>query len=164
MKKEKAMSLLTKSRPSAIAPPTTFTRMRDEIDRVFDRFVRDPLDYVWQGEGRAWLPALYVTDGEAEVTIKAEVPGMAAKDVDVSISGNLLTLSGHKEEAKEEKGENFYVRERRFGSFHRSIELPEGVDSEKVSAEQDNGVLTVKIPKLRAAKPKHIPVKATIRA
>jgi HSP20 family protein len=110
------------------------------------------------------MPALDVTDSESEITIKAEVPGMAAKDVDVSISGNMLKLSGQKEECKEEKGENCYVSERRFGSFHRSIELPEGIDAERAAAVQDNGVLTIKIPKLMTAKPKHIPVKTAVKA
>lgn len=155
------MSLLrTKPRETVLAPPTTLTRMRDEMDRVFDRFVREPLDFVWPGDGKNWMPALDVIDNETEITVKAEVPGMAAKDVDVSITGNNLRLSGQKDECKEEKAENCYLSERRFGSFQRSIELPEGVDSERISAEQDNGVLTIKIPKLRTAKPKHIPVKA----
>jgi HSP20 family protein len=78
----------------------------------------------------------------------------------MSVIGNTLTLSGEKDESKEEKGENFYVSERRFGSFRRSIELPEGIDADKIAAEQNNGVLTIKIPKLRTAKPRHVPVKA----
>jgi HSP20 family protein len=137
----------------------TLTRMRDEMERVFDRFVRDPFELAWSGDGTSWAPTVDVIDGENEITIKAEVPGIPAKEVDVSISGDILTLSGKKDETKEEKGENYFISERHFGSFERSIELPEGVDPEKISAEQNNGVLTVKIPKLKTAKPKHVPVK-----
>jgi len=159
------MNLLrTKPRETALAPTTMLSRMREEMDHVFDRFVREPLDFAWPSNGKSWMPALDVIDNETEVTIKAEVPGMTAKDVDVSISGNRLTLSGKKDESKEEKGENYFVSERHFGAFHRSLELPEGVDPEKITAEQDNGVLTVKIPKLRTAKPKHIAVKTGAKA
>jgi HSP20 family protein len=136
------------------------SRVRDEMDRVFDRWFERPLQAAWATNGENWMPALDVIDSETEVTIKAEVPGMAAKDVNVSVIGNTLTLSGEKDESKEEKGENFYVSERRFGSFRRSIELPEGIDADKIAAEQSNGVLTIKIPKLRTAKPRHVPVKA----
>ena len=151
--------LRTKVRDAAPLAPTALSRMRDEFDRVFDRFIREPFDIAWPSNGRKWAPAVDVKDTESEVIIKAEVPGMAAKDVDVSVSGNILTLSGEKEESKEEKDENCYISERRFGSFYRAVELPDGVDPEKITAEQENGVLTVKIPKLRTAKPKHIPIK-----
>jgi HSP20 family protein len=86
---------------------------------------------------------------------------VAAKDVDVSISGNTLTISGEKEESSKEEGKDYFVTERRYGSFRRSIELPEGIDPERITAHQDNGVLTVKIARLKTATPKHIPVKAT---
>lgn len=150
------MNLLRrKPNEASLAPTNMLTRMRGEMDRVLDR----PLDLSWPTNGESWMPALDVIDSETEITIKAEVPGMAAKDVNVSISGNVLTLSGEKEESKEEKGENFYVSERRFGSFRRAVELPEGVDADKITAEQTNGVLTVRIPRSKAAKPKSIPIR-----
>lgn len=156
---------LLRTKPRELAAPTgMLSRMRDELDRVFDRFVREPFDLAWPGNGSNWMPALDLVDGETEVTIKAEVPGMSAKDVDVSVSGNMLTLSGRKEESKEDRGENYFISERRFGAFQRTIELPEGVDAEKIVAEQENGVLTVKIPKLKTAKPKHIAIKSPTKA
>jgi len=154
------MNLLRSKPKDTLVPSTpTLSRMRDEMERVFDRFVRDPFDLVVHPEHRTWLPALDVIDNESEIVVKAEVPGMAAKDVNVSISGNRLILSGEKQESKEQKSEGCYISERSFGAFHRSIELPEGIDPDKVSAEQTDGVLTVRIPKLKTAKPKHIPVK-----
>lgn len=159
------MNLLRRKPNEASSAPTNMlTRMRDEMDRVFDRWLDRPLDLDWPANGESWMPALDVIDGDAEVTIKAEVPGMAAKDVNVSISGNVLTLSGEKDDSKEKKGENFYVSERRFGSFRRTVELPEGVDADKVTAEQTNGVLTVRIPKPKTAKPKIVPVQTTAKA
>jgi HSP20 family protein len=158
------MNLLrTKPREKALAPSNVLMRMRDEMDRMFDRWFDRPMELAWPANGESWNPTLDVIDNEAEITIKAEVPGIAAKDVNVSVSGNVLTLSGQKDESKEEKGENYYVSERRFGSFQRSVELPEGADTERVTAEQDNGVLTVKIPKLKSAQPKQIPVKANAK-
>jgi HSP20 family protein len=159
------MNLLrTKPRETSLTPTNVLTRMRDEMDRVFDRWFDRPLDLGRPADGASWMPALDIVDGEAEVTIKAELPGIAAKDVNVFISGNMLTLSGEKDESKEEKGENFYVSERRFGSFRRTVELPQGVDADKVTAEQDNGVLTVRFPKLKIARPKQVPIQATAKA
>ena len=157
------MNLLrTKPKELATSSPLTFARMRDEMERVFDRFVRNPFEIAWPPERGSWMPALEVTDTENEFVVKAEVPGMSAKDVNVSLTGNRLTLSGEKEESKEEKREGCYINERSFGSFHRSIELPDGIDPEKIAAEQTDGVLTVKVGKVKAVKPKHIPVKSHI--
>ena len=156
---------LLRRKPSetSLVPTNMLARMRDDMDRVFDRWFDLPLDLGWRTNGESWMPPLDVIDGENEVTIKAEIPGMAAKNVDVSISGNRLTLSGQKDESTEEKGESYRVSERRFGSFQRSFELPDGVDAEKVNAEQSDGVLTVKIPKLKPAKSKRVPIKATVK-
>jgi len=154
------MNLLrTKPRELGTTNMPTLARMRDEMDRVFDRFLRDPFEAMWRPERMSWMPALDVTDTENEIVIKAEVPGMAAKDVNVTLTGNRLTLSGEKEDTKEEKRQGCYINERNFGSFQRIIELPEGVDPEKINAEQTDGVLTVKIGKLKAVKPKHVQVK-----
>jgi len=154
-------TLRMKSREHSLAPTRMLVRMRDEMDRVFERFFQEPLDISLAGDGKTWMPALDVIDNEMDVTVKAELAGIAPKDIDVSVSGNTLMLSGRKDETKEEERENYYVSERRFGSFQRSIDLPDGVDVEKLTAEHNNGVLTVKIPKLKTAKPKHIPVKAS---
>jgi HSP20 family protein len=137
------------------------TQMREEMDRMFNRFLGEPFAFSRRDNGMKWMPAVDVIDRPDEVIVKVEVPGIAAKDVDVSISGNWLTLSGHKEETKEEKSDDYSVSERRFGSFRRLLELPEGVDAEKITAEQTNGVLTVKVPKSKKVMPKHVPVKGT---
>jgi HSP20 family protein len=131
------------------------------MERMFDRLVTEPFEHVWsRRNGNQWMPMLDITDNEKEVVIRAEIPGVAVKDVDISVSGNILTICGKKEESTQEGDMNFFVCERRFGEFRRTIELPEGVDPEKVFAEQDNGVLTVRIARLPTATPKHIPVRA----
>jgi len=81
------------------------------------------------------------------VKISAELPGLEAKDIDISISDDVLTLRGQKREESESKGENYYQMERSFGSFHRSINLPAEVDSDKVKAEFKNGVLDISLTK-----------------
>jgi HSP20 family protein len=133
---------------------------RDELDRVFDRFFSDPWDIAWPtGPSFQWIPVLDVADSENEVTVRAELPGVDAKDVDVSISGNVLTLCGEKLESTEQKDEDRFVSERHFGAFRRSIELPTGTDPERIDAAMVNGVLVVKVAKLKTAERKRVPVK-----
>jgi HSP20 family protein len=136
------------------------SRVWGETDRDFDPFFLEPLDSPWARDRKAWIPALDLIDNETQVMVQAEMPGMAAKDIHVSIRGSMLTLSGEKDELKEENGDSFFsISERRFGSFQRTIGLPERSDAEGVTAELSNGVLTVRIPKHSATKPKHVPVK-----
>jgi HSP20 family protein len=139
------------------------SRFRAELDRLFERFFRDPwsvFDETSLTSSFGWSPALDVIDGEKEVTVRAEIPGVDPKDVEVTVSGNLLTLAGEKKNVSEEKGKNWYRSECSYGSFRRTITLPEGVDSEKVQAEYSNGVLTVRVAKSRTAVPRKIAVTA----
>jgi HSP20 family protein len=92
------------------------------------------------------------------VTIKAELPGLEAKDVDVSIFGNTLTVRGEKKEEREEKDEHYHLVERAHGTFSRVVRLPAAVDVEKIKASFKNGVLTVTLPKTEEARQKAIPV------
>jgi HSP20 family protein len=135
--------------------------LRHEMDRLFDTFFREPfgaVDWPMWPQGK-WMPAIDVTESEDEVTVRAEVPGIDPKELDVRVTGNQLTLSGEKKAASEEKGENFYHSETRYGSFHRSIALPEGIDTENVDAQYANGVLTLHMKKTQAATAKRIEVK-----
>jgi HSP20 family protein len=89
-----------------------------------------------------------------------DLPGIAAKDIDVQVSGNVLTVSGHREEEKEEKGRTFHRLERRYGDFSRSVILPCAVVEDEVAAEYHDGVLTIKLPKTEESKAHKIKVKA----
>jgi HSP20 family protein len=92
-------------------------------------------------------PAIDMSEDENAYKISAELPGLDAKDVDVSVSGNMLVLKGDKRQEREEKEKNYYVSERAYGSFQRAFELPASVDRQKISADVSKGVLTITLPK-----------------
>lgn len=133
------------------------TKFQDAVSDLFNRFF-EGWDLGTEMEGRTWWPLLDVAEREDELIVKADLPGMKAQDIDIHLEGNVLTLSGQKTAGEEEKDENLYRCERRYGSFRRSITLPSTVDAEKIEASYDNGVLTVVVPKSEAAKPKKIKV------
>lgn len=144
-------------------PAHPIERMRYDMDRVFDRFFGNWWDMYRTPAlgGFDWSPALDVSETDAEVILRAEIPGVDAKDLDISITGDVLTLSGQKEEKKEKQEEGFVHSECRFGSFRRTMPLPASVDTENIQAEYSNGVLTVRLKKLPEATAKKIPVKVT---
>jgi len=150
------------------ASPQGITRLRSELERLFDRFF-GPEWGSFSGLGRGmlsalpspqsgWMPSVDVTDSEREFTVRAELPGLDAKDIDVSVSGNRLVLSGEKKEEHEEKGKAFFRSERRYGTFRRAIPLPAGADPDRIRAEYDQGVLVVHVEKSEAVRPKRIEV------
>jgi HSP20 family protein len=133
------------------------------LERLFDRFFRDPWSLDWSsGSGDpgfgAWVPPVDITETEREVLIRSEIPGVDVKDLSITVSGDILTLTGEKSESTEKKGENYHRTERRFGSFHRNIQLPATVDPDKVKAECQNGVLTITLERKEGAATKRIPV------
>ncbi len=134
--------------------------LREAMDRLFEEsFVRPFRIWPTLADGGLTLPVdMYETD-EALV-IKASVPGVDPKDVDITVTGNTLTIKGEFREEEEGKRGSVHFQERRFGKFQRSITLPSTVDPDKAEAEFKNGVLTLTLPKIEEAKPKHIPVKA----
>jgi HSP20 family protein len=161
-----SLTLWKKRSPLASVIPGNgdIARLRDEMDRTFDRFFNEPFGLLGAIEPKAlrsngWVPPLDVSETDTELTIRAEVPGIVAKDLDISVSGAMLTIAGQKEETTEKKEEDFYRCERSFGSFRRVVELPDTVDADKVTAESDNGVLTIHIAKKPGAKPKQVEVK-----
>ena len=136
-------------------------QFRGEMDRLFDRFFQgwpSTEDSLLAPE--TWMPPLDVNESENEVSVRAEIPGVDPKDLDLNISGNMLRISGQKKEEKEEKNGGFHHRESFFGSFERIIPLPAEVDVEHVQAEHANGVLTVHLQKTGKSKSRRIEVKA----
>ena len=133
------------------------SRLRREMDRLWD-------DYF--GAGRRALrplaefaPAVDIKETAEAVVVKAEVPGMDAKDINISVTGEVLTIKGEKKSEREEKEENYHLVERSYGSFSRSLTLPAAVDLDKIEAKYDKGVLTVTCPKKEEVKPKPIEIK-----
>ena len=107
----------------------------------------------------SWLPACDVFEDRDAVKIVAEVPGVRAEDVKISLENNLLTIRGEKKQHAEEKSERVHRYERTYGTFERAFSLPASVDPDKIAASYANGVLTVTIPKAERARPREIPVK-----
>jgi len=132
--------------------------IQDEINRLFDwTLSRRPSEGAGLLQGE-WAPAIDVAENENSVFVKAELPGMSEKDIDVNILGNTLTIKGEKKKEEEKKEHSYYRLERSYGSFQRSITLPTVVDSAKCKASFKNGVLEIEMPKKEEAKPKQIKV------
>ncbi|MBN2438634.1 MAG: Hsp20/alpha crystallin family protein [Deltaproteobacteria bacterium] len=132
-----------------------FFSLQREMNRMFDDIFRG-FD-VTSPAGRSFgtfSPSVDVREDDKEVTVKAELPGMEEKDIDVSLTGDGLTIKGEKKDEKEEKGKGYWHRETSYGDFQRFIPLPEGLNTEKVDARFRNGVLTVTLPRLKEAKAK----------
>lgn len=130
-----------------------FSQLQQEMDRLFEEFRGFGLAPMGSmGEtGLAWAPAVNVAEDEKAIHVTAELPGMDEKDIDVDLSGNVLTIRGEKKEEEKQEDRNFYRMERRYGSFQRQIELPREVESDKVDASFKKGVLTIHLPKTREA-------------
>jgi HSP20 family protein len=134
------------------------SRLRDEMDRMWEDFF-DPGRRGLHRRAEEWVPAVDITDTADKVTVKVEIPGMEAKDIEISLSGDILTIKGEKKAEKEEKGKNFYLVERSSGSFSRSLRLPTMVEGDKIEASYKRGVLTLTCPKKEEVKPKQITIK-----
>ena len=133
---------------------------RNEMERLFDRIFHETTGVAPECAAplTAWTPAFDITEGDKEVTIRAEVPGVDPKNMELTVTGNMLTIAGEKQESAEERKGSTYRAERCFGKFYRRVELPTSVDAEKVAAEYNNGVLTIKLPRKPGMLPKRIPV------
>jgi HSP20 family protein len=141
-----------------------FFSLQREIDRLFDDFTRGfpTLGTLGGGMGSmsTMLPTMDVSETDKEIEITAELPGLEEKDVQVNLADNVLTIRGEKKAEKEEKDKNYRLVERSYGSFERSLELPENVDASAIKATIDKGVLKVVVPKPAPAQIKKVEVKA----
>jgi HSP20 family protein len=147
--------------------PDLWRSFQDEMERVFDRFsgaftmpsLRRMFDFEpvrrIERTFTFTMPAIDVAENGKAYKITAELPGMETKDIDVTVSGDMLTIKGEKRQEKEEKEEDLYLCERSYGSFQRSFTLPPGVNRDKISSELVKGVLTVTLPKTAEAQKPH---------
>ena len=131
--------------------------LQQEVNRLFDDLWRGDVEWP-ELFRRGWAPALDVEETDDAVIVKAEVPGIEAKDIDVALTGGILTIKGEKHEEKEEKTKQVHRVERSYGSFSRSVDVPEAVDAEKITANCKDGVLTVTLPKKPEAKGRQIKI------
>ena len=124
----------------------TLVPFRGLFDRMLGGWLRRPSDQeVSQTQTFEWAPSVDVLSDGGDMLIRAELPGLKSEDVDITLQGNVLTISGERKAEQEEERGGYYVRERRYGSFWRSMPLPEGVDESKISARFRDGVLEVRV-------------------
>ena len=150
------------TRKAPKAPRTWFRRgplesIREEMQELLsgtlgERWDLFPNDRV--------CPSLDLAETDGALEVRMDVPGMEAKDIDIQVNGNLLTVSGERKEEREEKGKTYHRVERRTGSFSRSVTLPCPVEEEDVDAQYKNGILTIRMPKTEEAKAHKITVKS----
>lgn len=132
-------------------PFSDFAELRHRLDQAF----RDLSD---GGQG-AWTPSIDLVRREDAVVLKADIPGIKPEEVKVEVADDILTISGEHSEEKEEKDERYVRRERRYGSFSRSMALPKGVKPDEIDAAVDNGVLEVRVPLPRAEEKQRVEIK-----
>ena len=140
--------------------PGTLTRWDGfaELSELRTRFGR--LFNEWQsGSERAWTPAIDVVREDGHLVVRADLPGVKPEEVKIEVEDDILTVSGEHQESKEEKDKNYVRRERRYGSFSRSMALPGGVDVKKIKASTRNGVVEVTIPLPKEAKKETVAIK-----
>ena len=132
--------------------------LRRDLDSMWNRFFPEA-PFFERYTTHEWLPTIDLTETKDKLLIKAELPGLDAKDVDLSITGDLLTIRGEKKKETETKDEHHYFVERYCGTFERQIRLPAYVKTDKVDAKFDKGILTITLPKTEEAKKKAIKIK-----
>jgi HSP20 family protein len=132
---------------------TPFGALQQEIERVFDNFG------TWRGfDITAFTPSMEVTETDKAIEVTTEIPGIDEKDVDISLSNDVLTIRGEKRAEKEEKNKSYRLVERSYGAFERSLALPAGIDAEAIKASMDKGVLKITLPKPAAAQAQKIKI------
>jgi HSP20 family protein len=136
--------------------------LQERMNRLFDESFRSRGASAGQEDdwalGGSWAPPVDIFEETGNIVLKAELPGIDAKNVDVRVENNVLTLRGERKFDQEVKKENYHRVERSYGSFSRSFTLPNVVDTENIKAEYKDGVLRVVLPKREEAKPKQIAI------
>ncbi len=147
--------------PAMFGGHDPFLRLREDVDRVFDGFFRGwpamrglDLGFPAGVSGGEVTPMVDVSESDKSYEISVELPGMDDKDVAVTLSDDLLTISGEKKTEREEKKKGHYLSERSYGSFQRSFRLPDDVQADKIKAEMQKGVMSISLPRSASAKPK----------
>jgi HSP20 family protein len=136
-------------------PMRELDSLQGELNRAFDGFFGARGNDVGV---RRWIPAMDLVESDDHLVLRADLPGMTEDDIDIEIKDNVLTVSGERKAEEETREEGFHRIERAYGSFSRSLTLPEGVKAEDVTANFDNGVLEVRIPKPEERKPQRVQI------
>ena len=131
--------------------------IHNEMSRLFDNWYR-PTRYRADGENLDWAPVVDILEADEHVEIRAEIPGLSEKDVQVSVTDDVLTLKGEKTQETEDTNQKYHRVERSYGRFQRSFTLPANLDPEDIKAKFTHGVLTVSIPKVKEVEPKEVQI------
>jgi len=137
-------------------PMREMMSLRDAMDRLFDDAFTRPISV----SGVSGMPAIDMYQTNDDVVVKANLPGLKSEDVDITVTGETLTLRGEFKQEDVQKETNYHIREQRYGTFERSILLPTDVKAEKATADFENGILTITMPIAEEVKPKSITIKA----
>jgi HSP20 family protein len=143
---------------SRLEPFRGYSSLQDQVNRLFSEAFRG------QNEESAlttWAPAVDIYETQNELVVKADLPDVNEKDIDVRVENNLLTIRGERKFEKNVSGDNYLRVERAYGNFSRSFSLPNTINAEAIAAEYKNGVLTVTLPKREESKPRQVKVNVT---
>src|SRR5579859_3760295 len=133
-----------------------FLALQQEIDRLFEGFTRGFAGF----PAREMLPSMDLSETDKEIEITAELPGLEEKDIQLNVADNVLTIRGDKKNEREETKKDYHLVERSYGSFARTVQLPDGVNADSIKAVMSKGVLKVTVPKPAPAQTKRIDIKA----
>ena len=139
-------------------PLREFSTLQNEMNRLFNTVFDAPSPGNGGGTLRRWMPAMDLVETDEHFVLRADLPGLSEDDVKIEFEDGTLTVSGERKAEHESKNEGYYRVERAFGSFSRSLTLPQGIDPEAVTAGFDRGVLEVRIPKPEERKPRRIEI------
>jgi HSP20 family protein len=137
-------------------PFREMTSLQGQVDRL--------VDSMWSGRRQSWVPAVDVFDERDAVVLKAELAGMKPDDIQIEVEDNVLTIKGERAFNEKVDDERYHRVERRFGSFRRSLALPQGIKADETKAVYEDGILEVRVPKAAAEQPRRIEVRAAVRA
>jgi HSP20 family protein len=140
-------------------PVRELNTIQNEMNRLFNTFFEAPPGNSGTTQ-RRWIPAMDLVETDDDLVLRADLPGLSEKDVNIEVEDSVLTISGERKAEHEERKEGYYRVERASGSFTRSLTLPDGVDPDRVRASFDRGVLEVRIPKPEQRKPRKVTISA----
>jgi HSP20 family protein len=135
-------------------PMRELNALQGEMNRLFNSF----FDEGNGGQGRRWAPAVDVLERDDSLVLKADLPGLSEDDVQIEVRDNVLTIAGERKAEHEERQNGYYRVERSFGRFSRALQLPDGIDADRIAAAFDKGVLEVTIPKPEQRQPRRIEI------
>lgn len=134
--------------------PISMKRFRDDLTQMMNRFFEEPF---FQSQS-SFMPAINVKEEQEQYIVEAELPGMDAKDVDIEVSGNILTIRGERKQETEQEGRQTHMIESSYGAFQRSFTLPDHVNVDQIRADHKNGILYIQIPKDQSQKVRKIDI------